>query len=241
MVTQGSAGRFSSLTGAKSTVKRARAAPKKRGPRGTRTVQPLTTTTTTTKTLVNTTNGRSVPSIKRCRGDAERGGLAEDSESRHGAKRFKVDGLHSMVEDIRRRWDPDGTLTSDKLRKMIAVQRHKVGVAEMELLTSTMGMKASPGDVVVEGEPVLESEVVSAPMSVERLPRRSVVDASPSADCGSLSGIAACDFDFQQTFFEGPGYSDVMDFDFSSVVDVDLLSMPPLMSLPFLDMPSACS
>jgi len=146
-----------------------------------------------------------------------------------------------MVEDIRRRWDPDGTLTSDKLRKMIAVQRYKVGVAEMELLTLTMEMKASSGDVVVEVEPALKSEVVSAPMSVERLPRRSVVDAFPSADCGSLSGIAACDFNFQQSFFSGPGFGDAIDFDFSSMVDVDLLLMPPLMSLPLLDMPGVCS
>jgi len=111
----------------------------------------------------------------------------------------------------------------------------------MELLTSTMEMKASSGDVVVEVEPALESEVMSAPMSVERLPRRSVVDAFPSADCGSLSGIAACDFNFQQSFFLGPGFGDAMDFDFLSMVDVDLLSMPPLMSLPLLDMPGVCS
>jgi hypothetical protein len=134
-----------------------------------------------------------------------------------------------MVEDVRRRWDPHGTLTVEGLDALIDVQREKVKMAELRVLESLR--KGDVGDVAACSVFKRNDNGVGSQATLSLADSLVKPLAEPLASCGDLStsvvtGGVGGTLSGVQPCLDVSGLYDVMDLDFSSMFGVDLMPMP---------------
>lgn len=152
------------------------------------------------------------------------------SESLQGTgavKRPRVDGLVEMIEQVRRRWDPDRIKTrKEDWKEIIRVQRERVKLAEVLLVESvTEGGKGGDSSTGQELAPMVEESTVSVQV-VEDIPAEGL-----SLWTGGMEGLFSMELldvlgqEMQDTY-DGIG----MDVDWS-MVELEKWALPADVSI----------
>jgi len=156
----------------------------------------------------------------------------QDFDALDGVKKTRVDGrsswdgLNPMIKSVMEKYDPDGTLTREEMRKMILEQRERVKLAGMLLADSVLGRRCPTVEVegVEEASGTLSSLCSPSYLSSSALLGVSTIgDGSIAAPCSDV-GVGGMDFSFG---IDGGG------------VGQDFLSLPAPLSPSFWMMDAA--